>query len=404
MRQRGKLDLHLKDYESQLNLCMGCGYCRDFFGKEGVPENVGTFSVCPVRERLGFDTYSAKGRITIAKGILSGKIQFTEEVLDVIYRCCMCGNCKEHCISRGMPLLPSDIETTEIFKAMRTDAWEGGAPIPKNLKNLSSNVEVAHNIFGLSEDNLPKWVREANTTKHHETVYFPGCTVLYRLPEIGEATLKILNAAKVKFSIPNGGQCCGRPLALIGNRGLAEKLAKYHAETFQEMNVRRVITSCPSCYRAFKFDLPHFVADWDIEVMHVTEFFSQLIDSSALELGSIPFKAVAYHDPCELGRESKIYEPPRKVIEAISGVELIEFARNKGNAQCCGAGGGVLAGYPDLAESIAADRVVEVADQDTDGIVSACPTCKLTLREVGRKIAPKLRAFDISEILAMALK
>jgi len=59
---------------------------------------------------------------------------------------------------------------------------------------------------------------------------------------------------------------------------------------------------------------------------------------------------VTYHDPCELGRLNKIYDPPRQLLENIPNTQIIEPFRTRINAWCCGPGAGVQAGYPNLSK------------------------------------------------------
>ncbi|MEM2442073.1 MAG: heterodisulfide reductase-related iron-sulfur binding cluster, partial [Candidatus Bathyarchaeia archaeon] len=75
-----------------------------------------------------------------------------------------------------------------------------------------------------------------------------------------------------------------------------------------------------------------------------------------LEALSFNRLTVTYHDPCNLGRVCGLYEPPRKIIESLRGVEFNEMERIKNNAWCCGAGGGVMAAYPEFMAWTANER------------------------------------------------
>ena len=92
---------------------------------------------------------------------------------------------------------------------------------------------------------------------------------------------------------------------------------------------------------------------------------------------------VTYHDPCHLGRHNKVYEAPRKVIREIC--TLKEMKNIKEDSRCCGGGGGVRIGYPDISIELARNRLEDVP-AGIDYIVTSCPLCVRNLRDAGGNI------------------
>ncbi|NIN67570.1 MAG: (Fe-S)-binding protein, partial [Anaerolineae bacterium] len=133
----------------------------------------------------------------------------------------------------------------------------------------------------------------------------------------------------------------------------------------------------------------------------------RLISEGKLQFkGELPSKVI-YHDPCDIGRHMNIYEPPRQVLQAIPGLELMEFNTNRALAKCCGGGGG-LKGYDgDLSSVLAEKRVAEAMDLGAEIIVSACPTCKSNLKLAAAKLQrerrQRMKVMDITEVMAEAL-
>ena len=81
-----------------------------------------------------------------------------------------------------------------------------------------------------------------------------------------------------------------------------------------------------------------------------------------------------------------VYEPPRKILQAIPGVQLLEFKENRSLARCCGGGGGLKAYNIDLSGEIACRRVLEAIELGAEIILSACPSCKSSFHQAAARI------------------
>ena len=158
--------------------------------------------------------------------------------------------------------------------------------------------------------------------------------------------------------------------------------------------------------------LQGFLIDWPrltgkelpFKVVHVTEFLQDLIRKGEIKWEKSIDKKVTYHDPCHLGRHVGVFEPPRAVLEAIPGIQFIEMERIKENQRCCGAGGGVKAGIPDLALGVASTRVEDALAINVDILSSACPFCKRNLSD-GRDAlgVNELEVEDVIVLVAEAM-
>jgi heterodisulfide reductase subunit D len=130
-----------------------------------------------------------------------------------------------------------------------------------------------------------------------------------------------------------------------------------------------------------------------------------------LEQGKLHFKqpvekVVTYHDPCHLGRASGVYDEPRIIMEAIPGLELVEMPRNREYSRCCGAGGGLKAGYPDIQNKMAQERVREALGTGAQELVSCCPFCyqglQIGIGGVGSDLVARDLSFFVEESLGVA--
>jgi Fe-S oxidoreductase len=140
-----------------------------------------------------------------------------------------------------------------------------------------------------------------------------------------------------------------------------------------------------------------------------SEHYIQVLDRLILEGRLSPTRPldhrVSFHDPCYLGRHNGIYEPPRRVLRSIPGIELLEMPRSREDSLCCGGGGGGLwSDYP-VEERFAVLRVKEALDVGAEVIVTACPYCVLMLEDAVKvlNVEERITVRDVAELLAESL-
>ena len=222
--------------------------------------------------------------------------------------------------------------------------------------------------------------------------YFAGCMTLLT-PRTLTAMEQLFRAAgeEVWWADREGGVCCGRPLKLAGETDSARKMMQYNTDLFRKHGITTLVTSCPICLKVFRED---YALD-GIEVLHHSEYILRLIRSGRLQLkhGTTRY---TYHDPCELGRGSGIYDEPRAVIETVG--ELLEPAETRENALCCGSSVANLAISDSQQVQIARSVTGELEATGAEVIVTACPLCKKALaRGAQREVK------DLAEIVAASM-
>ncbi len=223
--------------------------------------------------------------------------------------------------------------------------------------------------------------------------YFAGCMTLLT-PRILSAMQRLFEAAgeEVWWADREGGVCCGRPLKLSGETDSAHKMMRYNTELFRKHGITTLVTSCPICLKVFR-------EDYDlhgIEVLHHSEYILRLLQSGRLNLNHSEVQ-YTYHDPCELGRGSGIYDQPRAVIEAVG--TLLEPASTRENSLCCGSSLANTAISDQDQVQIALGVTNELEATGADVIVTACPLCK---KAIGRGTKHAVR--DLAEIVAEAIQ
>ena len=344
--------------------CVQCGTCR---------------SVCPVFNVVGWESANTRGRMLIIKSLLEGRPP-SEDVLPSLASCTTCGICAAKC--------PAGVNPPEVVEAARAQLVKCGITTEVQEK-LRASVITSGNSFGEAKDRT-HWLSETERSQLPEKsdyVYFVGCFDSYRYPEFAEKTFKVLQRFGVTL-LPDE-QCCASPLLRTGFREDAEKVMKHNLEQIRNVGAHTIITSCAGCYTTLKNNYPE-----EFHVISLPEFLAEHLDELKLKKLDL---TVTYHDPCHLGRHNKIYEAPRKVIQAIC--TLKEMKNIKENSRCCGGGGGVRIGYPDISLELARNRLEDVPE-GVDYIVTSCPLCVRNLRDAGGDI----EVIDIVELVAMAME
>jgi Fe-S oxidoreductase len=228
-------------------------------------------------------------------------------------------------------------------------------------------------------------------------LYYPGCLVGYYAKDLDENYKEILKKLGINFIQITEFVCCGSPVLNAGYANEYEKLKEKNIQMFDKYGIGTIITPCPACYKMLTHD--YNLKKEGIVVKHMSQILSENLhrikDIFKKEKG---MPEITYHDPCHLGRHCKIYDEPRKVIMA-AGFNLKEFRKNKENAECCGAGSGVRANFPETARKVSQKKI---KDCRTKLLVTACPLCYLHLKEAG-DAEKKVEVMELSQIIKDAI-
>jgi Fe-S oxidoreductase len=218
-----------------------------------------------------------------------------------------------------------------------------------------------------------------------------GCVHRNILTELQKEITSLLTRLGTSFETLENEECCGFPLILSGHKDEAAKFAERNMQKIG--NKKRVVTTCPACYRAFNEFYPNLLKEkLPFRVSHITHYYCELVDKGVLKPSMLkPVKMkVMYHDPCELGRRSKIFEEPRRVLNLIPGLILYEPRFTRELSACCGGGGLLSAYFPTLSVMVASRKILEEdrVPSDVQAIVTECPQCVNNLQRAWDKGTP----------------
>jgi Fe-S oxidoreductase len=374
--------------------CFRCGYCK--FPADYVDFN------CPSYKAFGWDTYSPGGRMWLIRAWLSGEIETSPHLAEILYSCAACDNCKEHCVfPRFKDYLP------EIFQEAKAELVNEGK-IPPQVRDYFKSIMVQGNPYKLPQEERGKWAEGTNLEEFsgQEYLFYVGCVGSY--DEVGQKMARsvgrLLKEAGLSMGILGSRETCdGNEVRALGETGLFTHLAEENIMEFKKMDVRKIITLDPHALNTFKRDYPGLRGNF--EVFHFSEILDGLIKEKKIAPSEFRGK-VTYHDPCYLGRHNQIYNPPREILGSLPGLELVEMRRNRENAFCCGGGGGNF--FTDLIgsgeDSPARVRVREALKTGAEILAVACPQCAKMLGEAVKveEKEDRLEIVDLAELVRRA--
>ena len=330
-----------KSYDNfEVEACSRCGICID---------------PCQLQSQLGInDVQSVYFLRDRRYNMLQQKIA---------NNCLMCGRCEQIC------------------------------PVGINLNTLRLNSRST--MRNIPNEGRYNYLRGTDRSQGEGKVgYFAGCMTLLT-PNTLNSMQRIFEAAheSVWWADKEGGVCCGRPLKLSGEVDSAQKMIDYNKSLFEKHDIKTLVTSCPICLKVFREEYQLE----GIEVLHHSEYILRLMKQGRLKVRYMRGSTFTYHDPCELGRGSGIYDQPRAVIEAVG--ELLEPAHTGKNALCCGSSVANTAINDAQQLTIASTVASELEATGAQTIVTACPLCKKAITR-----GTEQRVVDLSEIVAQNIK
>ncbi|MBM4761568.1 heterodisulfide reductase-related iron-sulfur binding cluster [Bacillus sp. B15-48] len=354
---------------------------------------------------------SGKGAEEAAVGLayepsLIGEVITEEE----IWACTTCRNCEDQC-----PVMNEHVE--KIIDLRRYLVLTEGKMDP-DAQRAMTNIERQGNPWGLNRKEKENWrtlredvviptVKEVKKAgDEFEYLFWVGSMGSFdnRSQKIALSFAKLLNEAGVKFAIlGNKEKNSGDTPRRLGNEFLFQELATNNIAEFEKNDVKKIITIDPHAYNIFKNEYPDF--GFEAEVYHHTELLAELVKEGKLVPKNSIDETIAFHDSCYLGRYNEVFDAPRDIIKAIPGVQLKELERNREEAMCCGAGGGLMWMEDDTGHRINVARTEQALAVNPTVISAGCPYC-LTMLSDGTKakeVEDTVSTYDVAELLEKSI-
>ena len=341
--------------ETNTYYCLECGKCS---------------SICPISRHN--PNYSPRIMVEDSLVGLQDDLVYNRN----LFSCLTCATCQNEC--------PADIDYISFIRKARAIAADYDQQGQCAHSGTIQTIQRLMSYPALKQNRID-WLKNGyRTTKEGEVLYWVGCAPYFentfdfesKTLDVSRDSIKVLNRLGIEPQLLDNERCCGHDMLWSGNTETFRQLAEINAASIKAANVKKIVFSCPEGYRTFKEDYPLLVK-LDCEVQHITELLAEEIDK-----GNLTFRAykrkVTYQDPCRLGRHLGIYEAPRKILQAIPGIELVEMNQNRDEAICCGTS--CFTNCDAFAEDIRIERLREAKATRADTLITSCPKCQIHFR------------------------
>jgi len=232
---------------------------------------------------------------------------------------------------------------------------------------------------------------------------FIPCLVEHFLPQVGEATARVLTRAGVEVDYPEAQTCCGQMAFKAGRHREARRMAHHFVEVFEASDF--VVAPSGSCVgmvrKHYSVLFGEDAAQSDRvkalarKTYELTEFLVNV--TGFVSLGATWRGRAVYHDSCQLSRGLGIRKEPRALLSQVEGLEMVELERAE---ICCGFGGAFSLEFPVISDKMVEDKAAAVVKSGAQFLISAEPGCLLNIGGCLERQGQRVKPVHIAEVLA----
>ena len=235
---------------------------------------------------------------------------------------------------------------------------------------------------------------------------FGTCMVDSFFPEVGDATVRLLEHFGVEVVYPQGQTCCGQPAFNAGYRAEARGAAEHFLSLFTGSDP--IVTPSGSCAAMVKHHYPELfhdapqllekaqgVAD---RVFEISQFLVQVL--RAHERGYGGSGTLTYHSSCHLTRTLGVREEPLQLIAALRGTSFLPMPDA---VRCCGFGGMFMAKLPEISCALADEKAGSIIATGADTVTGCDSACLMNIADALKRRGSSIRVAHLVQLLAEGL-
>ncbi|PXX23997.1 (Fe-S)-binding protein [Arenibacter sp. ARW7G5Y1] len=236
---------------------------------------------------------------------------------------------------------------------------------------------------------------------------FIPCYIDQFYPQVGVATLELLEKLGVNIYYPKNQTCCGQPMANSGFECYSKDTCKLFIKNFREYDY--VVTPSGSC--AYHVRHHYNIIEQNENVTHLRKNTFELCDFIAnvmetLHLDASLHKKVGLHQSChglrglKLGQGSELVSEPHSIAESlllkVQGLELVSLNRKD---ECCGFGGTFAITEEAISIKMGKDRLTDHIKNGVEIITATDMSCLMHLEGISKRNNLPIEVKHIAEIL-----
>lgn len=232
---------------------------------------------------------------------------------------------------------------------------------------------------------------------------FVTCIVDLFRPNVGFASVKLLQDAGCRVTVPPQQVCCGQPAYNSGDDEGARRIAKQVIAAFSEFDY--VVGPSGSCMATICKDYPDMFAhdaEWKAPAQNLAARSHELLSFLNDVLGATPAPATyqgraAYHDSCSGLRKLGVKEQPRALLAHVEGLSIAEIQDGE---TCCGFGGTFCVKYPEISTHMVSDKIANVEATGADTVLGGDLGCLFNIAGRLKRLSKPTKVFHAAEVLA----
>jgi glycolate oxidase iron-sulfur subunit len=403
----------------ELYQCVHCGLC---------------LNQCPTYRVLRLEPESPRGRIHLVKAAADGRIELNDRFKEHLYLCLLCRACETAC--------PSNVQYGHIAETARAVIGPPGSKLTRAVLNLAftrllpfpRRLRVLFGLLRLYQRSglqqlvkplLPAKIREMDAmlpvipqrrfqanaqalsaigSRRAKVGVLNGCVMPLLFGDVNEATVRVLRRNGCETVFPEAQICCGALNTHNGETTSAKEMARRNIDVFLNAGVDAVIVNAAGCGAAMK-EYGHLLRD--DPYAEKAKRFSLLVKDAGEFLAGIGLigklgrlnMTVTYQDPCHLAHGQGVRSQPRRLLEAIPGLKLVEM---NGSDRCCGSAGIYNITHGEMSQQLLKDKMPAIADTRSEAVVAPNPGCMLQLRYGAQKYGPDVKVYHLMDLLDRA--
>jgi L-lactate dehydrogenase complex protein LldE len=230
-----------------------------------------------------------------------------------------------------------------------------------------------------------------------------------QFPQVGRATVEVLERQGVEVDVPLSQTCCGQMHFNSGYRDECVALVARFVDAFAGYDA--VVTPSPSCASMVRHyhpavarraedrgrapGLAYGVARTGPRVYELCEFLIDVLEVT--DVGASFHQKVTFHPTCHSRRLLGIGDRPERLLRAVRGLELVDLPRSE---SCCGFGGTFAVKNPDTSTAMGDDKVRDVLDTGAPVLTAADTSCLMHIDGLLSRLGAGVRVMHLAEILA----